>query len=321
MAGRILCRTIQGAVLLVVYECAIDPDTLASWSDRHTGRSFDQAFGVGKAHVMSRYPKRWKNLALQAFGRSPLSSHQENEARFRWIVTQLLEASVVRYGAQWNSRKDWLENAETEHDRIPFDLILANKNPRNRNRVMISSVVDEGSDRLESRKTCTVKRNREELAAIAAPLLRIASEIVFVDPYFRNNSRYCEAFGGYLERIVLNRPTRPPCLPINILTRERFSSDDRRQLEYIVPSSLSIRVVQLAARERGQQFHNRFILTNLGCMLFAHGLDVASDTRETTDTVSLLDGADCNDMWNLYGDQGDAFDRIDEFLVSGKRVA
>lgn len=51
----------------MLYEYAIEPELVATWSDRKVGRYFADKFGLGSPRIVSRYPKRWKKLVWSAW--------------------------------------------------------------------------------------------------------------------------------------------------------------------------------------------------------------------------------------------------------------
>ena len=180
MARGFLFRAIKGVVLLMVYECAIDPKVVTAWSERGQRNLIITRFGLGAPCVVSRYPKKWHRLILEEFTHSSYSQSPLNRMRFDDIVTQLKQVGVTikRYGAPWNTMKDWLHNTENEHARIPFDLIASTENPRENERVEVA-----GQIAWPEKKSRRPIRSKSELKRATAPLLLIASKVVSVDQH------------------------------------------------------------------------------------------------------------------------------------------
>ena len=152
--------------------------------------------------------------------------------------------------------------------------------------------------------------------------VRLAREIAFIDPYFTNRESYRTSFLAYFEAIVTNRPTRFPIHAVEIQTsyKNRFSQHDIRSLEQVVPATLSTRIVRVR-ETNGQQFHDRFILTDLGCISFGHSLDVALGGPKTKVVLSLLDVEESVDLRNSFGRNSLDFDRVEEIELKGRMGA
>jgi hypothetical protein len=79
---------------------------------------------------------------------------------------------------------------------------------------------------------------------------------------------------------------------------------------------MTLRIVRLEQRPQGEQLHNRYILTDVGGVLFGAGLDEGDDG--ITDDVHLLDRAQYEQRWQQYASDSPAFDRPESPIeVSG----
>src|SRR5438132_6210169 len=108
----------------MIYEYALEPELVATWSNRQDYRYFIEKFGLGQARVVSRVPKSWKGRVWETF-------HSENEIakkRMEELLVRLSERMVQRKGYVWEPSQAWLENTHREHERIPFHAILSRQN-------------------------------------------------------------------------------------------------------------------------------------------------------------------------------------------------
>jgi hypothetical protein len=97
----------------------------------------------------------------------------------------------------------WLENAITEHARIPFHAIIAKTNPRNADHVLTVGDIDGAHCLFAAERDCKVDRNAGALAGIAAPLLIHSKMILFVDGYYDpSDRRYQRALARYTSSIT-----------------------------------------------------------------------------------------------------------------------
>lgn len=92
----------------MLHEYAVEPELVATWCDRASGRYFLDKFGLGSPRIMSRYPrKRWKRLVWEAW---KANSHDDSERkRMEELIQRLSEDMVTRRDAVWNPDGTWLE--------------------------------------------------------------------------------------------------------------------------------------------------------------------------------------------------------------------
>ena len=317
MARRVLFRAGEGALLTVIQEYALEPDLVATWTDRRDYRYFHEGFGPGRGRLVSRFPKRWKALVYEAArGRAT----DVGMARVEELLRHISQRMVRRARAHYDSKAgNWLENALREHNERPFHAILARSNPEGHSDVLVGEEVSEAShERWAAKRTLTVAREARTLAAAVAPVLRNSSVILFVDPYFNpNERRYRRTLTAFLHEAMSARPAAVPGRVEVVLAADRPKSPEEeffraacyKRLCGCVPNGLRVVVRRVSERPGGQELHNRYILTDLGGIEFGHGLDEA-DEGETEDDLSLLDEEAYERRWNQYfGDPPPAFEQ------------
>jgi len=153
---------------------------------------------------------------------------------------------------------------------------------------------------------------------MVAAMLRLADVIVFVDPYFRParvaNRRPLEAF---LRAAVHARSTKMPArVEVHTSlsedrcgTREYFEHQCQQNLPRCIPEGARLAVLRLRERPGGQQLHNRYILTDVGGLVFGAGLDEGAAGE--TDDVSLMDRAQYELRWSQHATDVAAFFDVD----------
>ena len=289
----------------MIYEYAIEPDLVATWTDRSTCRYFKENFGLGQGRLVSRYPKRWSRLVRDAFrGNNDLA-----QKRLEVLLVHLSERMVRRSNIRWDADStSWLEKAEREHERRPFHAILARNNPENHAHVLTESEIEDESALWKAGHGRPVKRNAVEMAEVVAPLLRCSSEVIFVDPHFGPDQRYRRPFEAFLERMVRQRPGgTPKRIEVHTVAAKDTETEkflrgefERRRLRRCVPQGLRVLVRRLRQQEPGgEKLHNRYILTDLGGITFGTGLDTGNEGE--TDDITLMDRGQYELRWSQYG--------------------
>ena len=302
----------------MLYEYAVEPVLLNNWKDF---RYFTEKFGVSQGRFISRYPKRWKKMVYES-----LASCGEIERKRIEVSLETLDGCVLkRSQSQWDNQQDWLTNAEAEHFRRPFYAILARTNPNQRDFVLEGEGLDDTHPRWNVPRSRAVPRVAQEMADCVAPLLRVCQEILFIDPHFRpKEDRYQRPLREFLT-VLIERPLNEFPVRVEIHTGEDlgagfFKAECQKWLPNITPKGMKVRLVQWRQKNGGEKFHNRFILTDKGGVMFGVGLDDSDGADGETDDVTLLD----EDVYKLRRKQytsDPAFDFIDEIVVEGRRTS
>ena len=287
----------------MIYEYAIEPDLVATWTDREDFRYFMSSFGLGQGRLVSRYPKRWNRLVWEAFN----STDDFAQKRLEELLVRLSERMVRRHNIPRDvDSTSWFENAEREHERRPFHAILARNNPKNHAHVLAGSEIGDESARWKVEHGHPVKRNAVEMAKVVAPMLKCSSIVIFVDPHFGPEPlRYRRPFEAFLEQMVRHRPGEmPKRIEVHTAaeytgTEEFFRGECKRRLRRCVPEGIQVLVRRLKQKQDGEKLHNRYILTDLGGVAFGTGLDEGNEGE--TDDITLMDRDQYQLRWSQYG--------------------
>jgi hypothetical protein len=297
----------------MIYEYALEPELVATWTDRRDFRYFVERFGLGQGRIVSRYPKRWTRLVWDAFD----GAGELDRKRLEELLARLSECMVRRADIHWDpASASWLDNAEREHERRPFHAIVARANPRGHPRVLVGADLDERSEPLwAASRGRSVQREAGAMADAVAPALRSSSVVIFVDPYFGpERSRHRRPFEAFLERMLKDRPGRAPervevhTAAEETGTEDFFRGECHARLRRCVPEGMRIVIRRLGQKAGGEKLHNRYVLTELGGIAFGVGLDDGDDGE--TDDLTLLDREVYELRWSQYnGDPPPGFDQ------------
>ena len=241
----------------MLYEYAIEPELVATWSDRKVGRYFADKFGLGAPRIVSRYPKRWKRLVWSAWEQLSTGKNEIDYARMTELIEQLSEAMVRRTNTVAPTHRSWLNDTTDEHRRVPFHAILARRNPMGHPATLVADDLDERTPLWTAPRGRTIPRKATAIADAVRPMLRIATEITFVDPYF---TPYHQRFRNVLEACVrvcfTMRAGGPPRIRIfssdkNDAAESFFESECRKHLPGVIPADQEITIRRLKERPGG----------------------------------------------------------------------
>lgn len=295
-------------------EYAVEPDLVPTWLDRKTGRYFLNNFGIGTPRIISRYPREhWKRLVWAAWCAS--SDDQESErTRMEVLIQRLSEAMVERRSATWYPDRPWLDNAVEEHQRSPFHAVFARGNPAGHERVLVADELDERTPLWALGHGVMIARTAEAIAGAVGDMLRAATDIVMVDPYFApHHKRFLEVFDACFGKCFDRRVASPPRIRIfsskveKSSTFEFFKEKCSNHLPGTLPAGQEATIRRLRERRPvGEKLHNRYILTELGGVSFGTGLDKEEALAGATDDLNLLDRGQYE--WRQYAGEPPEFD-------------
>ena len=147
-------------------------------------------------------------------------------------------------------------------------------------------------------------------------MLRIATDIIFVDPYFAPGRKdFVRVIAACVRAGGKGRAVGPATVRIFSSdrevngTHEHFKTGCRERLPREFPAGQAVVIRRLGERTSGEKLHNRYILTELGGVSLGAGLD----EREAgaTDDVNLLDSDQYHRRWAQYAGKPPAFDQLE----------
>lgn len=292
----------------MLHEYALDPNVLHNFDKV---RYFLEKFGVHRGRLIARFPGKWERMVRQVIN----SCGEIEKAR---IIECLLMAkdSLVKSQREYDGNISWIENAEAQHALKPFHAIISTSNPRATKEVLRADELTDATPLWQVSRERVVPRKAAELATAVQPLFQIASEILFIDPYFDPSApRYWKTLKSFTRIICADTPLRKIEFYLkfdpNFASFKRCCNDNIPQ---ILPDGFQMRFVQLRQRDRGETLHPRYILTDKGGVRFEHGLDEGRD-GEYTD-VSLLSLHVYQQRWKDYY-EARAFEVVDEITIVG----
>lgn len=329
----------------MIYEFAVEPELVARWGSRNNYRRFMEKFGLNQRRVVARFPKRWKKLVWDAFEQLDGTTFGDRK-RIEEILNHLSARMTKRAAAMETT---WIDAAEQEHQVRKFHLILATQNPKDLSDILLGTDLDQLYDGLvDLPHVISVERSPKKLCEPIAPILRCAGKIVFVDPHFdAGKRRFLNTFEMFFDAIIKNRcgPENPE-IEIHTSIERYFKSGEersesqemklaeeaiikpcRKYLPRILPEGLVLKTVVWKQKPGGVQLHNRYILTDIGSVQFAHGLDcfdgdnsIGGEGCFPDDEITCLTEDVHIKKWNHYLGKPSAFKLVaPETEIKGKK--
>lgn len=296
----------------MIYEYALEPEVLASWAANSRDYRFAiDKFGLGQPRLVSEYPKNWIRRVHDAA--TGLKDEKLEIKKLDALIERIRENMIRRQNSSDHGDDLWLENAVREHERFPFQGIVATANPNGYKQVLLSSELGLKQDeRWDKQRELFVPRTAEAMSLAVTPMLSICKEAIFIDPYFRAENRYLNSFRAFF--LVMSKNCRLSRIEIYFNTIiQNFQRNFGNQISSIIPSNLRVRFVQLHERPNGPELHDRYILTEVGGLELSRGLDVGGgDVR-----ISLLIKDSYIKLLYDYCGNNPAFDYEADFQIDG----
>ena len=328
----------------MIYEFALEPELVARWHDRNEYLFFDEKFGVRARRVVSAYPRNWKRLVWEAFGKSPAAGDQNAQMRMTELIQYLWQNSVRR-PSTFPEIPSWLARAEAEHSERPFRAIIATINPRNRSFVTTNQeLVKTGHALWNIPDRHPTPRNAAEIANAVSPLMQLCRHAVIIEPYFDpGKQRFRRTLAAILAtcgKNVFGMETIQVELHISIdrffksweqgefrdpneetKVYQYYVSECQSRLPPLIPKGVEIKVIVWKRKSDGEKLHNRYLLTNIAGVLFGTGSDESDNPdAEESDDIILLEEGQYLIRYKQYTSTSPAFDRVGEPIPIASQV-
>lgn len=290
----------------MLYEYALDPGVLYNFDKV---RYFLEKFGVHRGRLISRFPRKWKRMVWEACVTC-------GDIERKRIEESLINADVkfISSNRDYNGNSTWLNNAEDQHALRPFHAIISKSNPRASAVVLIADDLTETTPLWNVPRERVVPRKAFDLASHIEPLLRMATEVIFIDPYFDPYApRYRRTLKAFA-RVIHSNGGHCRIEYHLKYSDSAFQDGCQANLPSILPTGLEIKFIRWRQIDGGETLHPRYILTDRGGVRIEHGLDEGRD-GECTD-VSLLDLSVYQQRWKDYR-EAPAFEFVDEITIAG----
>jgi hypothetical protein len=199
---------------------------------------------------------------------------------------------------QYNFDTPWTSNATNEHKKLPFYAVIVNQVDAPCPGVLEYDSLGPSAPLWNVASTRSVSRTAEAMADAIAPLLRIAQEVAIVDSYFKPDVRKYQEIvqrfwrvaidgrgGTLLTRFVLHTCVRRGW---DTIDPDAFVGSCGRHLPELVPLGRRMKVIIWEERDDGEEFHNRYCLTDRGGIFMGKGID-RGQAGQTDDWAILSD--------------------------------
>ena len=297
--------------MTLIYDYALEPELVAR-CDPSLWRylKIEKKFSWDAGFVVVLYPDNWETRIKKLV----------KDRRQLDLLLELIKTwpKVVRPASGWHHHT-WLENAEKENF-YPFHAILALCNPRRKANVASVKDIDSKASLWRSNPppSITVNRTAASMAACVKPMLRYAKRIRFIDPHFCPlYDRFKAPLRKFLPIICYGKSGDKVTLEYHVKANgdwNTFKNNCQAHLPCLIPTDFKITICRWKNKNRGEHFHNRYILTDIGGVSFGNSI---SQQPQGTDTICRLSSNDCLQWISKFSGHAPAFDPEEKVTICG----
>lgn len=271
------------------YEYAVEPQAIGTnWQ---TLRYIVEKFGFDKGRLISDFPKHWFRYVYEAA--EGLSDIQK--AQVREVLKRAKDRNVVmRFGRTYNPELAWLPNALSEHRRLAFRAILAAATSEGADYVLSVNDLDEIHPLMAVPTERSIARDVDSLSEALKGLLRFGSRLVFVDPFFDPFDAGQKRMFSRCLNIIHDVNERASCeihyrFHDDSFSNETLEGHAATLFRDILPEGMPVTIYCWREKERGEDFHARYLLTEKGGIRVDAGFDLVGEHQHTDVTLMNLE--------------------------------
>lgn len=272
------------------YEYAIDPKVLA---DISRCRVFFQSFDKS-SRLISDVPKNWQREVYQTISQIPFEDcGPVYKKTLKNALSKLLRKNLVKSRASESNSSGllWEGFIEQEHKVYPFSAIIGLKTQNAPVRIYnFDELVFQSPECWGFGDQMHVERKASSIVDAMAPLLSVSKSIRLVDPYFKftrpTSDRYLPVLRELVSRLnSFNYGNGIKTISIDVSDE---MGSGLQQLASAISSWLPDGVTIKISEWPHNDMHDRFLLTDVGGLMFGHGLDESTPGAAKQVLVSVL---------------------------------
>lgn len=308
----------------MIYEYAVEPALVARWA-REGDVGLAGQFGLDQRRLVSDFPLDWVGEVsaelLKEFEYDAGDPDYIQANQFLSALLDFMSTNMISRGWRRNEDVTWLVQAEEVHQAEPFHAILVSANPAGVPAFITEDILQSPKDQRWYLPTVSsTAKTADDLAEHLEPLLRGASRLVIVDPYFDpRNESYRGVLATLIDRAIgLRGPgrtlpdvtlitgvaeDRPDGGTVDLESQMRNEAHNRcewaqQYLPACLPKGLSLTFLCVANFPDGDKLHNRFVLTDFAGASLPYGTQALG--AQVFDDISPLFKGQYQKRWRQY---------------------
>lgn len=292
-------------------EYAVEPAVIGT--DWRTFKDLIDRFGADKGRLISRLPAKWEKKVVQAAKDAGVP-----DVRISSIVERLRDSKhkVVDFNRAYDHEADWISNALREHAARPFKAIICDAGKAACAEAMEPDDCSDAHALFGATTSCDVTRTADQIADALHTITAVSKEVDIVDPYFDlrpTKGNYLATLVSLLARLA-GDPGQTKAIRIHFRdhdtrpSAEVLARDGSAQVRGLLPPGYRIELYAWSERQGGEDFHDRYVLTDLGGIMVGAGL--SADGPGETAAFTLLNFKHAQGLRSRFSDGSTVYARV-----------
>ncbi len=292
-------------------EYAVEPAAIGA--DWRTFKDLIDRFGADKGRLISRLPNKWERMVKEAARNAGVSDRD-----YLRIVERLNDSrrKVVNFSRAYEHEANWITNVLREHAGRPFKAIICSAGSTACAEAMEPDDCSDAHPLFRATTSCDVTRTADQIADALHTMTAVSKEVDIVDPYFDLRP----AKGNYLATLVsllarlAGSPGQPKAIRIHFRdhdtrpSSEVLARDGSAQVKGLLPPGYRIEFYAWSEKLGGEDFHDRYVLTELGGIMIGAGL--SADGPEESAVFTLLNFEHAQGLRSRFSDGSTVYARV-----------
>lgn len=292
-------------------EYAVEPAAIGA--DWRIFKDLIDRFGVDKGRLISRLPNKWERMVKEAARNAGVP-----DTDYLRIVERLNASrrKVVDFDRTYDHEAVWIDNALREHAGRPFKAIVCAASGTGSAEAMQPDDCSDEHPLFEAATSRDVIRTADEIAGALYTITAVSKEIDIVDPYFDlrpTEGNYLPPLASLLAQLA-GGPGQPKAIRIHFREHDSrpppqiLARDGSAQVNGLLPPGYCLELYAWSEKNGGEDFHDRFVLTELGGMMIGAGLSADGPAESAAFTLLNFDHAQA--LRGRFADGSTAYDRV-----------
>lgn len=292
-------------------EYAVDPAAIGA--DWRTFKDLIDRFGADKGRLISRLPAKWEKKVIQAAKDACVP-----EIRMASIVERLNHSKhkVVDFNRAFDHEADWINNVLREHGTRPFKAIICGAGKAACAETMEPDDCSDAHPLFRATTSGDVIRTADQIADALHTMTSVSKEVDIVDPYFDlrpTKGNYLATLVSLLARLA-GAPGKAKAIRVHFRdhntrpSAEILARDGSAQLKGLLPPGYRIELYAWSEKHGGEDFHDRYVLTDLGGIMIGAGL--SADGPEESAAFTLLNFEHAQGLRSRFSDGSTVYARV-----------
>ena len=255
-------------------------------------------FSASEGRVISKYPKKWKKLAI---GEANKSAKDIEYLKIEEILRRLDDTVLFFRGRPaCEAGLSWSENVLNEHKRLEFSGIIGIEDGNEE--IICFDHLDESTGLLAKKRQMQIRRIAKDMASEINLLFLFGNTFKFIDPHFKPIPRYMKPMVAFLE-VIASRDKKSDsgvgveyhigtsgCAKEEEILEQNFFNSLKNEVPETINVSLHF--------HPEEKMHDRWVLSTWAGVQFGQGLDEGE--KPPLVNISLLDEDMRQKHWDEY---------------------